>query len=173
MRDRVTGARVRMKAEVYWVEGFSLAIMPRPRGGEWLADEMASLARQGVKVLVSLLEDSEVRELELRHEGRLGAEVGIEFHSHPIGDRGVPDDVAAFGKLIAVIVRHVRSGAGVAIHCRGGIGRSGTMAAVVLHSLGVEVSDAFALLTKARHCAVPDTDGQRTWATRHAAGFRA
>lgn len=42
-----------------------LAIMPRPRAGDWLEDEAQSWRRQGLDVVVSLLEDNEVAELDL------------------------------------------------------------------------------------------------------------
>ncbi len=46
-----------MKAEVYWVTEAPdrLAVLPRPRGGDYLVDEIASLHDQGLDVLVSLL----------------------------------------------------------------------------------------------------------------------
>src|SRR5262249_61758505 len=36
-----------------------LAIMPRPRAGDWLDDEAASWRRHGLGLVVSLLEDAE------------------------------------------------------------------------------------------------------------------
>jgi hypothetical protein len=38
-----------MRAELYWIEGpwpSQLAILPRPRGGEWLEDEIRSQLRK-------------------------------------------------------------------------------------------------------------------------------
>lgn len=57
-----------LQPDVYWlreVEGVRLAIMPRPRSGEWLADEIAGYQRLGVQTIVSLLESNEARELDL------------------------------------------------------------------------------------------------------------
>ena len=45
-----------------------LATMARPRGGEWLGEEMAGLAAAGVTVLVSLLTDTEMTSLGLTGE---------------------------------------------------------------------------------------------------------
>jgi len=42
--------------------------MARPRGNEWLEDEILSLKRQDVQVIVSLLERNEVYELGLEKE---------------------------------------------------------------------------------------------------------
>jgi hypothetical protein len=45
-----------------------LSTMARPRGGDWLADELGDLAIAGVSVLVSLLTDAEAAEFDLSHE---------------------------------------------------------------------------------------------------------
>jgi len=78
--------------DVYWLrdlEGVRLAIMPRPRGGEWLADEVAGLHRLGVQTVVSLLEPREVSELDLGNEESLCGQARLQFLSFPIPDRGV------------------------------------------------------------------------------------
>ena len=57
-----------MRAELYWIEGpwpGRLAIVPRPRGGEWLEDEIRSWKQAGVNVVVSLLTNDEITELGL------------------------------------------------------------------------------------------------------------
>ena len=60
-----------MRPEIYRVgpvEHGRLAIVPRPRGGDWLADEIQALREAGVDVLVSLLTADEVAELDLARE---------------------------------------------------------------------------------------------------------
>jgi hypothetical protein len=74
----------RIKCKLYWINNNSgplLGIMPRPRGGDWLEDEMISLHQQGVNVLVSLLKPDEVTELHLEEEPAFCATVGIQFLS--------------------------------------------------------------------------------------------
>ena len=47
-----------MRAPLYSVQGPSLgkvSIMARPRGGDWLIDELKALRASGVHILVSLL----------------------------------------------------------------------------------------------------------------------
>jgi hypothetical protein len=56
-----------MLAEIYWITD-SLAIMPRPRGNDWLEDEIISYRNYGVDIVVSLLESSEIYELEIEKE---------------------------------------------------------------------------------------------------------
>jgi len=47
-----------VKAELYWVQAVGAgrrAIMPHPRGGGWLEDEIRSLREDGLEALASLL----------------------------------------------------------------------------------------------------------------------
>jgi hypothetical protein len=48
-----------------------LAVAPRPRGGDWLDDEMLDWKKAGVNVIVFLLADDEVREFALEKESEL------------------------------------------------------------------------------------------------------
>jgi len=158
-----------MFAEVYWIKGIAwrLAILPRPRSGEWLEDEIRSLRAQGIDVLVSVLTPDETAELELEQEAACCTSAGIEFLSLPIEDRSVPPDPQAARELIERLATDLRGGKAVGIHCRVGIGRSALVVACVLAKLGMNTNDAFGLITQARGCAVPDTQEQAAWA----AGF--
>src|SRR5262245_12397437 len=63
-----------MRPSIYWLklpEACRLAIMPRPRAGDWLLDEIAGWKSEGINVVVSLLEQHEVDELELQQEPRV------------------------------------------------------------------------------------------------------
>lgn len=54
-----------IQQNLYWIPGpwkGRLAITPRPRGGDWIEDEMKSWCDQSINVVVSLLEPSENRE---------------------------------------------------------------------------------------------------------------
>jgi protein-tyrosine phosphatase len=155
-----------LQPDIYWlreIEGVRLAIMPRPRNGEWLADEISGFRRAGIDTVVSLLEPQEVRELCLGDEPSLCEAAGIQFVSFPVPDRGVPSSPAAFARLVGTLVRQLRSGNVVAIHCRAGIGRSGLLAGCVLGSLGVDLDSALGMLSRARGVSVPDTNEQAVW----------
>jgi len=82
-----------MSADIYWIEDVPcgrLAILGRPRAGEWLQDEIADWAANGLTDVVSLLEDHEIRELDLTREADLVRHAGLDFEIFPIPDRGVP-----------------------------------------------------------------------------------
>jgi hypothetical protein len=57
-----------------------LSIVARPRGGDWLFDEIKALREAGVGVLVSLLTSPEVSEFDLAEEA--AAFSGSGPHSH-------------------------------------------------------------------------------------------
>ena len=141
----------------------TLAIVPRPRPGYWLADDIARLKVGGVDVLVSMLEPAEVAELGLDLEARACAAAGIEFISVPVRDHGVPEQVGWFLAAAENLRQAIASGRSVGIHCYSSIGRSSLLAATIL-VLGGKLPDlAWAKVEKARGVPVPDTKEQRRW----------
>jgi len=139
-----------------------LSIMARPRGGDWLDDELRALRHSGVDVLVCALPDAERRELGLAGEAAAATRAGLGFVAIPIPDRSVPDLNAALPQL-RELVRRLGAGAHVVTHCRFGIGRAPLLAAAVLVLEGVNADEAWRRLTRARGQRVPDTDEQRRW----------
>lgn len=140
-----------------------LAIVPRPRGGDWLEDDLAALRRQGIDVLVSLLTSAETEEIGLAKEEGAARAAGLLFRSFPVVDRSVPGDRSAFTGLAAELLAHLQAGQSVAVHCRMGIGRASLLAASVLTAAGVAPGAAWERVQEARGTAVPDTDAQRAW----------
>jgi protein-tyrosine phosphatase len=139
-----------------------LSTMARPRGGEWLADEMASLREAGADVLVCMLTPSELRELELTEESAVAEAAGLRFIGLPVPDRGTPD-LQPFRALVTELVDELARDRHVVVHCRMGIGRSSTVAAAALMAQGMQARDAWAAVSNARGLEVPDTPEQRRW----------
>ena len=82
-----------MFTELFRVEGpwpGQLAISARPRGGDWLDEEIISWRRAGIDVIVSLLEPAEAADLNLGNEAIQSEVTGIQFFSFPIVDRSIP-----------------------------------------------------------------------------------
>ena len=154
------------KADVYWVPGpwpGHLGIVPRPRGGDWLTDEVRAWRSSDLDVVTSLLTPGEITELELQQEEAVSREEGLEFHTFPIPDRGVPDSREDLAELIRDLERALAAGKNVAVHCRQGIGRSSMIVASLLISAGEKADEAFRRIEKARGRPVPDTVEQRQW----------
>jgi protein-tyrosine phosphatase len=154
-----------MTNDVYWIsaaEPHRIAIVARPRGNDWLADDLKRLSREGIGVLVSMLTPEESAELGLSEEGRLCGQCGILFFNLPIADRSVPNEFE-IGALLDTLVKQVQLKRGVGFHCRAGIGRSSMMAALVLGRLGWTSDTAFRAISDSRGCRVPDTLEQEQW----------
>ena len=155
-----------MSADIYWiadVPGGRLAILGRPRSGDWLADEIADWKAAGLTDVVSLLEDHEIRELELIREAVIAEQVGLSFEQFAIPDRGVPVSSEAGHALWDRLGAKIGEGCSVGIHCRASIGRAGLIAVGTLLRLGVPESMAWQRASAARGRPVPDTDEQRLW----------
>jgi len=155
-----------LNPKLYWITNASpgqLAISARPRGGDWLEDEIDGWRKQGVDVVVSLLTPSETAELNLKNEGGISKARGIRFLSFPIEDRGVPPSSAMVEHLVAQLVSELQQGRNVAVHCRQGIGRSSLITAALLISAGEDLREALQAVGKARGLEVPETIKQRRW----------
>ena len=155
-----------MWTEPFWIvlpENLTgrLATMPRPRGNDWLEDELKRQKWNGADIVVSALQAGENRELGLVDEAELCSTLGLRFLSFPIEDIGVPDDRRRFTELTVELAQNVEEGASVVIHCRQGIGRASLIAAGVLFQMGV--NEPWAAVTTARGRPVPDTEAQKRW----------
>ena len=139
-----------------------ISTMARPRGGDWLRDEMAALAGAGVDVLVCALTGPERDELDLVDEEMEARAAGLRFVAIPIPDRTVPE-LAAILPDLRGLVGMLRDGAHVVTHCRAGIGRSSLLAAALLVLGGTDPDAAWGAIGRARGLAVPDTAEQRAW----------
>ena|SRR5437879_1301071 len=162
-----------MNAEIYWIEGpwaGRLAIMPRPRGGDWLEDEVRAWRSAGIDVIVSTLTSAEIAELDLAQEAALCKANGIEYLALPIPDRGVPWSVRVTADVLSQLEGKLAEGKSVAIHCRQGIGRSALLAACLLILAGAEVEAALRRVGAARGCLVPETAEQREWVAKFSRG---
>lgn len=155
-----------MKPKLFWIPGpwrGRLAVASRPRGGDWLEDEINGWRKAGLDVVVSLLEKDEAAQFELGHEGDVAESKGVRFVSFPIPDRGVPASTREALSLFGDISAALEEGKNVAVHCRQGIGRSGLIAAGVLLTSGVGVDKALEVITAARGETVPETSAQLQW----------
>jgi len=161
-----------MWTELHWVAGpwaGKLALAPRPRGGDWLPDELAHWKAAGVDGVLSLLEPAEARDLELQAESAEAAKAGLEYWSLPLPDRGVPQSEAGFVRTLARVERALSSGNNVVVHCRQGVGRTGLVAACLLTAKEHSPEAAIARISAARGVPVPDTDSQKAWIMSFAA----
>jgi protein-tyrosine phosphatase len=163
-----------MWTELHWINGpwpGKLAVAARPRGGEWLADEITSWKRQGVGAVLSLLTPPEEKDLDLAGEGKIVQSQGLQFISFPILDRQVPNSQTAMALVLERASNTLANGTNLVVHCRQGIGRSGLVAVCLFTNAGLSPGAAIELVSAARGVAIPETTEQREWIDRYAAVF--
>lgn len=152
--------------EIFWITnqpGAALAIVLRPRGGDWLKDELLRMQGGGIQTLVSMLESEEEDSLGLAEEREMAIAIGLDFLSYPIPDRQMPEDVNAFREFANDLAIRLRAGERVGVHCRGCIGRASIATACALIHLGGNPSATLEAIRNARGCEVPDTAEQKQW----------
>ncbi len=160
-----------MTTRAYWIEGpwsGRLAIVPRPRGGDWLDDEVSGWRESGIDVVVSFLTPAEEAEFAVENEGEVSEAHGIRFVSFPIPDQEVPVSKQAASVLLHDLAQALVEGKTVAVHCRQSVGRSAMIAAALLVAAGEEPRVAFEKIGKARGCKVPETAEQERWVANFA-----
>ncbi len=167
-RDPATGVADRV--------GLTLAPGKRDRHamtGAWERDLGADLRRlredYGCGLLVPLLEDGELADLGIERLVPAAESLGCGVLRLPIADGGTPPSPAGAAALVAGIVEAARGGTHVVVHCKGGLGRAGTIGACVLVALGAAPGDAIARVRASRGRGAIENDAQE----RFVHGFEA
>lgn len=141
-------------------------------GTPWQRDldlDLGVIKTWGADAALTLVEAHELHSLQVPTLGDGFRRQQIEWHHLPIVDVSVPDE--AFHRLWRVagpaVLHTLRRGGKVLVHCRGGLGRAGTVAAALLIELGETPQEALRKVRAARPGAV-ETRGQE----RYVAGYK-
>lgn len=125
--------------------------------GPWDRDldtDIQALKAFDCTALVTLMEAWELEDVEVPApllENKL-EQAGIEWYLLPIRDSGVPDvrfeSKWAYAGLC--LRKHLRAGCHIVVHCKGGLGRTGVIAARLLIEFGVSPDEAINAVRQAR-----------------------
>lgn len=148
--------------------GIGLTLAPGKRceslsGPAWARDlelDLDLLRAQGVDLLAPLIEDFEIDLLGIPTLVTAAQARGMTVVRLPIPDGGIPDGPSARG-LVERILGHAREGGRAVIHCRGGLGRAGTIGACCLVALGAEPLDAMRRVREVRPGAIENARQER------------
>lgn len=127
-----------------------LTICPGRRDrGRALDRDLGALAAAGARRLVCLVTQSELEWLGVPDLAERARATGFAVRHVPVPDQGVPEREEAEA-LVAYCEEALAAGEPVVIHCQGGLGRSGTLAACVLTARGLAPDEAIAAVRRAR-----------------------
>jgi protein-tyrosine phosphatase len=163
-----------MKPTIYWIDSSGegrIAVLARPRGDDWLEDEILGWRDDGIDVVVSLLMEPEERLLGLSREAELCRSNGLTFINFPIEDCNVPLSSEATLQLVKELDGLLSSGKSIGFHCRGALGRSPLIASCMLMYSGKSAEESFRLVGAARGLPVPETSKQAVWGKSFAQGL--
>jgi ADP-ribosyl-[dinitrogen reductase] hydrolase len=127
--------------------------------GDWdrdLQTDIEAIAKWGANLVVTLIEPEEFSLLKVPGLGEAFEGAGMEWHHLPIPDVSVPGEL--FENLWVYSGQRLRDalsvGRKVLIHCRGGLGRSGMIAARLLVEMGEEPAHAIRQVRSAQPGAI-------------------
>lgn len=126
---------------------------PRSRD---LGMDVFAIRQWGADAVVSLVEEHEMQALGVPHLGAAVRRAGMIWHHLPIADFAAPDigTLKAWAAVSPTLHQTLDRGGRVLFHCRGGRGRSGMIAALVLIERGEPWSEALRRVREIRPGAI-------------------
>ena len=112
------------------------------------AAHLAFLFDQGIHLVISLTPEDERSTLGVADMPERIKTAGIDWIEAPVVNFGTPDQdqMAQFKTMITAASSRLQSGQKVLIHCRGGTGRAGKAAAIILMGGGMSADLAISTL---------------------------
>lgn len=129
-----------------------------------LARDLDVIQRWGAAVVLTLVQDAELLALGVADLGEQVQRRGLRWHHLPIADLHPPGPLfeAAWPPVARQLRRLLAGGGRVLVHCRGGLGRAGTVAACLLVETGVPAALAIEKVRRARPHAI-ETEAQERY----------
>lgn len=127
--------------------------------GAWERDlgiDLDTIVAWGAKLVLTLVEPAELKDLKVPLLGHEVKQRGIDWRHLPIADYSVPtqkfeEEWVTQGREIREMLRN---GEDVLVHCKGGLGRAGMIAARLLAELGMDPEEAIRAVRHVRKGAI-------------------
>lgn len=135
-------------------------------GAPWARDleaDLVALREWGAEQVVTLMERSEFSLLRVPDLDARVLAHGMNWTYLPIPDQDVPKAVfnAAWPKVRVPLLASLHAGSGVVLHCRGGLGRTGLVAALILIETGMTAEKAIQAVRSFRPRAIETAAQER------------
>ena len=133
-------------------DGFLLALHQAPGLESPLADDIASLKAAGVSAVVTTLTEDEMAEYGVADLGQQVEAAGLTWYHLPVPDKSLPEEAfeARWPEAQQRLQALLEAGARVAVHCRGGTGRTGLVAAKIVLACGADWDKTLDAIRSAR-----------------------
>ncbi len=142
----------------------------RDRGRD-LDKDIQTLKAQKVENVIALVTHDELQNYGVAQLMEAYAKNGINAQQVSVVD-GAPSSLKETNRLVRDIDESLRRGENTVVHCVGGLGRSGTLAATYLISLGLTASVAIQKVRDARSPRAIETERQRVFINKYEASPR-
>ncbi len=128
-------------------KGAEIIMMPCPGTKEVdLVSTISQLKEQGVTAILSMMVDEEMKNLHAEDLPELCKQNNIQWFNMATDDHKVPDEesLSKWDQYKDNLLEVINQGGKVAVHCKGGTGRTGVGVAMLLLELGRKGDQAIA-----------------------------
>lgn len=134
-------------------KGGKLIFTPCPgTKGVALEESISQLRQAGASAVISLTPQTEMARLQVEDLPQACAKQGLDWFQLPVEDDSAPAAEFALGwardreKILAILDQN----GALAIHCKGGSGRTGLMAAIIMLERGVGLEQVISMVQRLR-----------------------
>jgi ADP-ribosylglycohydrolase/protein-tyrosine phosphatase len=129
-----------------------------------VTSDLQVIRQWGADAILTLVEEEELQRLQVPDLGDAIRRAGLTWYHFPLPDFGVPDleSMKRWVQISAQFHQLLDRGERLLIHCRGGLGRSGMIAALLLIERGESCQRAVEIVRRARPGAI-ETPAQESF----------
>ena len=120
--------------------------------GVSVAESLHAFKDAGAQAVITMMTMPELIESQAEQLSALCAELGMDWYQLPVEDGCAPEEpfAQAFAIHKSTLLNLITSGATIVIHCHGGSGRTGLMAAILMLESGYDAREIKAKIQQLR-----------------------
>ncbi|WP_427983768.1 tyrosine-protein phosphatase [Agarivorans sp.] len=117
-----------------------------------LYSSLQELCHKNSPALITLMTSEELAENQLSELAKHAVTYDMQWFHLPIEDDSVPDEAweERFQSVLPRFLQLLNNGMNLTIHCKGGSGRTGLLAARIMLALGIELDEAISKIKAVR-----------------------